>query len=252
MLAFIICKNEEPNIERCIRALQAAQLQPVLIDSGSTDRTLDIARRLGAQIRPHVYESHCRTYNDLISALPATESCVVVDADMIVSRGLAIELRDALREGADVVRAPVKMVWAGYSLRHASLYPPKAIAFRGGGKYFEPFGHGEQVISNVKAADVEMLLVHDDRKPYPSFLASQVRYGRAIRKRLQKGEVSWKDRVRSLTPFVVLAQPLVSYVWKGGFRDGRGGALYALDRLIAEAILFREALAEADDDTPGQ
>jgi Glycosyl transferase family 2 len=250
MRAFIICKNEEANVERCICALHAAGLAVTLVDSGSTDRTLEIARRLGASVQPHVYESHCQTYNLLTSRLPPDDACVIVDADMVVSPQLTAAIEAALATGAQAVRAPVRMVWAGRSLRHASLYPPKPLAFRGGRSYFVPYGHGERLASDVEVSEVTAELVHDDRKPYATFLLNQLRYAHAVQTRLRAGTVSWKDRVRATSPLLVVAQPLVSYVLRRGFLDGRGGVIYALDRLIAEAIVFREALAGEQPSKP--
>ena len=61
--------------------------------------------------------------------------------------------------------------------------------------------------------------------------------------RKEAGELSGRDRIRVRWPLLVFAVPFVSYVLKGGFLDGRAGAIYALDRLIAEAIMYRRSLS---------
>ena len=246
VLAFIICKNEESNIDRCIRALKAANLRVIALDSGSSDRTRDIAREHGVEVRDHRYESHLATYNKVTSELSAEERCLIVDADMTVSAELVREVSDAFERGESVVRAPIEMVWAGHRLQHASLCPPKAFAFRGGRSYFVALGHSEKVAPDVRCYDAVNPIVHDDRKPYQTYLANQVRYSQSLLARLQDGQVSWKDRIRARTPLGIVAVPLVSYVVRRGFLDGRGGVIYALDRVIAEAIAFREALAKSD------
>jgi hypothetical protein len=96
-------------------------------------------------------------------------------------------------------------------------------------------------------------LIHDDRKPYAMYLASQARYADALAQRFGRRDLSWSDRIRTSSPLMVLATPLVSYLIRGGILSGKTGAIYAIDRLIAEAIMFRRMLARAQDNesSPG-
>jgi hypothetical protein len=55
--------------------------------------------------------------------------------------------------------------------------------------------------------------------------------------------VSGRDRQRVRNPMHIAIETLVAYVLKGGFLAGRAGTLYALDRLIAEAIMYRRSVA---------
>ncbi len=48
--ACLIVKNEEHNLERCLQSLQGAVDEIVLLDTGSTDQTVDIATRMGARV----------------------------------------------------------------------------------------------------------------------------------------------------------------------------------------------------------
>ena len=49
----ILTKNEETDIERCIRSVEGWVKRIVIVDSGSTDRTVEIAERLGVEIVRH-------------------------------------------------------------------------------------------------------------------------------------------------------------------------------------------------------
>jgi hypothetical protein len=162
---------------------------------------------------------------------------------MIVSRELVAQAKELLLARAEAVLAPVRMCWNGRRLRFASLYPSKPVAFRGGMAYFEPVGHGERLVKGTLTARTKATLVHDDRKPFSAYLDSQERYARALVERSAKGAVSWRDRLRLWSPLLVVATPVVSYLFKGGILDGRAGMGYALDRVIAEAIMYRQAIA---------
>jgi len=48
--ACMIVKDEEANIGRCLRSLQGKVDEIIVVDTGSTDRTMGIARELGAQV----------------------------------------------------------------------------------------------------------------------------------------------------------------------------------------------------------
>jgi glycosyltransferase involved in cell wall biosynthesis len=242
MDAYVICKNEENNIGRCVRALRDAGHSVIALDSGSMDRTVEIARNEGAEVRDHVYESHCQTYNSITDGLPSGSWCIIVDADAIVSLDLSAAIEKAIRGEEDVVRAPVAMVWEEFRLRYASLYPPKPLAFRAGRVYFEVIGHGEALLPGVRVADVEPELIHDDRKPYEAFLGSQARYGRALAHQARKGTLTWRDWMRVNFPLWFLVPALASLILRRGILDGRAGLLYAFDRIVAETVFQRQIL----------
>lgn len=157
-----------------------------------------------------------------------------------VSRALLDEAFAALARGADVVRAPVAMCWNGMLLRRASLCPPKAFMLRGGASQFEPSGHGERPRREAKVATTTTPLLHDDCKPFvSSYLASQARYARNLVERARARQLNVRDRLRATTPIMVVVSPVASYLGRGGILDGWSGLGYALDRVIAEAIMFR-------------
>jgi hypothetical protein len=243
-IAYVLAKNEANNIHTCVRALVAADLMPIVLDSQSTDSTALLARSCGAFVEDYQYRSHAEAYNWITeNRTPIGAGAIVLDADMIVSAGLVREAREALIAGTQAVVAPVSMYWNGKRLRWASLCPPKAFAFRGGAAYFEAAGHTERLRRGVCSRRTRRTLVHDDRKAFLAFLQSQDRYAHALLERATSGAISWRDRIRLSVPLLAVAIPFVSYFVRGGILDGRAGVGYAMDRLIAEAILYRQALA---------
>lgn len=239
--AYVLAKDEEANIGRCVAALVGLGLPCTVLDSGSSDRTPELARAAGADVTPFRYEGHCSAYNELTARHGPDEALLVLDADMVVGSPLLEEVVRGLEAGAEVVRAPIEMYWEGQPLRHASLCPPKPIAFRGGSAYFEPCGHGEQLRPGLRVHATTAVLLHDDRKPFERMLLNQVRYARDLVGR--PGSRTWRDWVRLRAPAMVVAVPLYTWLVRGGFRDGRAGLTYALDRLIAEAIFYRTSVA---------
>src|SRR5262249_25673805 len=124
---FILAKNEEANIERCLSALHAGGATTTVLDSGSEDRTRELAEMLGAHVEPYQYVDHLTAYRQLcLERIPYGEMGLVLDADMVVTPSLFAELRACMgRTDTDVVVAEVEMWWNGAPLRRGSLYPPK-------------------------------------------------------------------------------------------------------------------------------
>ncbi len=241
---FILAKNEEVNIARCLTALRACGTHTVVLDSHSSDDTAEIARRFGAEVRTYDYTTHVEALQYICEQSTRPEDFVMVlDADMQVSPELVNEATELLQSGkVDAVSAPVLMYWEGKPLPYGSMYPPKPFMFRGGKHYFEAVGHGEQLMAWVKVAVTKNTLIHNDLKPLGVYLDTQCRYCNNWLKRSAAGQSTVRDKLRK-TPLILFAAPLYSYILKLGFLSGRAGLGYALDRLIAEAIKYRQSLA---------
>lgn len=245
---FILAKNEEANIARNLTALASTGWPVHVLDSGSSDRTESIvAGYQFAVFQPYVYTDHCNAYNEITTDLGKSYDFVVVlDADMIVSDALQREISHHISncDGSwSFIEAAIEMCVNGVPLKFASLCPPKAFVFSTGQACFVSTGHGEKIVEGIKAIKSNNRLRHDDRKSYSSFLQSQYRYSKNLVDRYSTGKVSSRDVLRVRWPFLIFGVPFVSYILKRGFLDGRAGAIYALDRLIAEAIMYRQAIA---------
>lgn len=243
---FILARNEQNNIRRSLDALRGSTWDVTVLDSGSTDATPDIVRESGfARLQEYVYRTHCIAYNEITTQLGSGYRYVLIlDSDMVVSAALRQEV-DALTraEDFDAVDVEIEMCVDGVPLRFGSLCPPKPFLFATGGAYFENVGHGERLRQGLRVRRAKHKLRHDDRKDYAEYLQSQARYSRNLVVRKAAGELSGRDRMRVKWPLLIFAVPFVSYFLKGGFLDGKAGAIYALDRLIAEAVMFRQSLA---------
>lgn len=250
---FVLAKNEEANIATSLDSLESFGWPVHILDSGSTDLTEHIVSRYSfAHFTRYHYVDHCTAYNEITSQLCVNYDYVVIlDADMRLSPDLhqEIEREMKLMNGKwDVMIAPVRMCSEGTPLRHASLCPPKPFLFRSRRSYFRQKGHAECLAHDVSVKHTLGSIVHDDRKNYLCYLESQHRYSGKLVERYRKGQVSGRDHIRVRTPFLVVAIPALSYFLKLGFLDGRAGLIYALDRLIAEAIMYRQAVADSMKD----
>jgi glycosyltransferase involved in cell wall biosynthesis len=243
---YILAKDEENNIGRCLASLEAMGIPVKVLDSGSSDNTTRIAEKCEfATVESYAYVNHLIAYNEICSERTAPDDyALVLDADMVLTEELQKNIIELVTMGdIQVVAAPVLMYWEGHFLKFGSLYPPKPILFRGGKGYFEASGHGEKVSREHIVSITQGKLIHDDRKEWVQWILAQDRYGTNLIQRWKRGKLNWKDRVRTCLPLMVLLSPLWSLFVKLGFLSGKVGLLYAIDRLIAEAIHYRKALA---------
>jgi len=242
---YVLTKNEEVNIGKCLSRLYECGASVIVLDSGSEDRTREICSEFkNCKVQDFAFKNHTETWN-LITGVwhRHSEYVMILDADMEVSCSLWSEAVQLTYDGPDVILAPVRMYVEGRPLKFGSLYPPKAVVFRGGEKYFLPKGHCSQLRSNIRTCRTSNYLIHNDLKPYSAYLMSQVRYGRLLYERFEKGLISWKDWLRATSPLMALIFPLVSLFVRGGVLAGKTGLIYALDRSIAALVQYRTVLA---------
>ena len=244
LTAYILTKNEETNIGNCLLALKQCGIPVIVLDSYSTDRTREIAQHCGFSVELYDYRDHLGALRYVCEDRTSRDGfCLVLDADMIVSPKLLSEAHSLLvARDADVALAPVTMFWNGDQLKRGSLCPPKPFMFRGGAHYFGALGHGEVLLGCVRSVLTSERLVHNDQKSFEAFLDTQVRYSKNLVRRRLGHAISWRDRLRS-TPLLMIGVPLFSLFVKGGILSGKAGLGYAVDRLVAEAIMYRQCLA---------
>ncbi|MGH9768116.1 MAG: glycosyltransferase family 2 protein, partial [Blastocatellia bacterium] len=127
----------------------------------------------------------------------------------------------------------------GKQLR-GSLYPPRKVLYRRKKARYEDDGHTQRVRVEGQTAWLSSHILHDDRKSLSRWLSSQDRYAlQEVKKLLQTpheqlGPADLMRRSKVLMPFVSLFYCLII---QRGILDGWAGWYYALQRLLAEALL---------------
>src|SRR6185295_1905062 len=80
--AVILTFNEETNLEPCLQSLSGWTKSIWIVDSGSTDRTFEIAKRYGAVFIEHPFESHVKQWRWALAQVPTSEDWILaLDAD---------------------------------------------------------------------------------------------------------------------------------------------------------------------------
>ena len=133
----ILTKNEEINLPDCIKSIEGFAKRVVVIDSGSTDRTCEIAREMGAEVYVHPFETHARQFNwGIDNAGIDTKWTFHLDADERLTPPLCKELSELMKEHADDDANGVTMeAWLyfmGRRIKHGCHNKRKLMLFKTG------------------------------------------------------------------------------------------------------------------------
>ena len=131
LTAVILTFNEEQNLPSCLRSIEGWCPQIFVVDSGSTDRTADIAKNAGAQVVHHLFQTHAKQWAWALRELPIEQEWILaLDADLRVSPELKEELLSALptvpQETAGFF-VPRKLIFRGRWIRHGGVWPKEML-----------------------------------------------------------------------------------------------------------------------------
>jgi len=123
----ILTYNEEVNLPACLESLKGLDCEIFVVDSGSTDRTVEIARSYGAHVVEHPFETQARQLNWALQHLPLKGEWVLrLDADERLTPELKRELLSklpALDPEISGLYLKRRVYFLGRWMRHGGYYP---------------------------------------------------------------------------------------------------------------------------------
>lgn len=234
MSAIVITRDEAANIGPCLESLAFCD-EIIVVDSGSTDGTPDIAGRHGARVVEHPFAGYGAQKAFALS-LATGDWILSIDADERVSPTLAAEIRAAIAS-QDVVAydMPRLSTFLGRQMRHSGWYPDRVLRLvrRGHARFSEDLVH-ERLIPDGRVSRLRSDLLHHPVRRIEQALSRADRYStlgaeklRAAGRRASLG----KAMAHGLFAF------LRTYILQRGFLDGREGFILAVCN--AEGTYYR-------------
>jgi len=157
----IITKNEEANIERCLRSVDWAD-EIIVLDSGSTDRTVEISQELGARVSVTADWPGFGPQKNRALEQATGDWVLSLDADEWVTPDLREEILNVISgpEGAVGFRVPRLSSFCGRFMRHSGWWPDYVTRLfrRGAAKFSDDVVH-ERVIAEGKVPDEDLALL---------------------------------------------------------------------------------------------
>lgn len=228
----IVALNEEANLGRVLESVRWAD-EIVVVDSGSTDRTCDIAREYGARVVHEPWRGYTGQKNYALE-LCTKDWILSLDADEEVSPELAVEIKQVLAGSMplggyfDGYSIPRKNLFLGRWMKHGGFYPdPKLRLFRRGMAYStgrDPHDRFE-MISGERTKHLKGAMIHHTYPTLILYLEHMNRYS-SVWNRVPGA------KARPFSINAIVLRPLFTFIYnyfiRLGFLDGREGLLLHL------------------------
>lgn len=238
--AVINTRNEEKNIERCLKSVKWAD-EIIVVDMYSTDKTVEKAKKFGAKIFKHKLTNYVEPARNFAISKATGDWILVLDADEEITPMLAKTLKQLAKnpEGVSFFRIPRKNIIFGKWIQHSHWWPDYNIRFFQNGKvkwsekiHSVPLTQGEGKDLEIKE---ENAIVHHHYQSISQYLERINRYTDIQAKELLESnyQFSWQDLLKKPTN-----EFLSRFFAAEGYKDGLHGLVLAGLQAFSEFILY--------------
>ncbi|MEW6684771.1 MAG: glycosyltransferase family 2 protein [Candidatus Edwardsbacteria bacterium] len=245
--AFVLTLNEAKKLEDCLRSLTWCS-EIYVLDGGSTDCTLDIAKKYGAKILQRKFTTFSEQRNWLLDNVNfENEWLFTLDADERAPEPLAQEIAEVVARGGDGYVGFLinrRNYFLGRRIRHSAWYPDRySRLFRKGSGRYEPKAVHAELILNGPVSRLKNEFVHYTYDSLAEMLAKFNLYtsmeAQMIVTKYQESIIwgsfprgrFWHSLFKRLYDTLSILQPFLFFfyyfVYKKGFLDGMHGFLIA-------------------------
>lgn len=249
--AIIMTKNEEKNIVDCLESMRGFAKRCVVIDCGSKDRTVELAKEHGAAVYYHEFEYYAKQFNwGLENCDIDTEWIVRLDADERFPKELNDEIEQLINDNKDKsmngITIEADLFFLGRCMKHGIRNKCKMMMFkRAFGKIEDRRRDAHSVISEGYSVMTKHHFIHYDFKDIDNYIKKYNWY--ATREMMDYIDfLNGQDAIVN-TDKHILAQRkkkfglyykaplffrcwawfLYNYIFRLGFLDGKEGLIFA-------------------------
>lgn len=232
--------NEEKNVGRAITSVVSLSDEIIVVDMKSTDRTRDIAKKLGARVFEHERTGYVEPARNFALRLAKGDWILVLDADEEVSNSLKKELKSIVRDPKfDYFRLPRKNIIFGKWIKHSRWWPDYNIRFfkKGSVSWDEVIhsvpmtvGDGHDLLASEENA-----IIHYHYQSVEQYLDRMNRYSSHYAKNIiDKGyQFNWVDLIKKP------CDEFLSRFFMGeGYKDGLHGFALAGLQAFSEFVVY--------------
>lgn len=244
-----ITYNEEKNIKNFIESHNKLANEIIVIDSGSTDNTVKIAKEMGAIVIYNKWDGYAKQWNFGIKRC-TYDWIVIGDADHVITKQLANEINIIItnkKNEYDAYYMPRKNIMFGKWVKHGGFYPdiPYARMFKNGKGLFdeEQTIHEKLKVDSNKIGKLNGDILHYTYFDFNSYIEKLNKYTEleALSKIQNKSTVKSssnriidKNKIKSKIPFRTFLMFVYRYIFKLGILDGKVGFIMAFSSAFYE------------------
>ncbi len=224
--AILISRNEEENIAECLATLSFCD-ETIIVDSGSSDRTVEIARDLGASVHVNADWPGFGVQKQRALDLATCDWVLSVDADERIPDGLRREIEAAVAGSRYCGFRLTRLSWfLGQPMRHGGWYPDRIVRLARREKaHFTPVAVHEELLVKGEVGQLREPMIHHSYRTIDDVMSKMHQYA------LAAAESRRRDG-RAGGLFVAISRSLFSffkaYVLRAGLLDGRRGFVAAV------------------------
>lgn len=225
----MIAMNEEANLPRTLESVRWAD-EIIVVDSGSKDRTLDIAQSFGAKTSYHAFGGHGEQKNVALD-LCTSDWILLLDADEVLTSELQTEIRTLLvtKPKFDAYWIPRLNLYFGRWIRHGGFYPDHKLRLfrRGAARLSEGVGPHSTPQFTGRRGTLKGDMLHYAYPTLEIYLEHMQRYSSEIACLLYRSGRTSKSPFAFLSNCILnpVATFLYNYIFRLGFLDGREGLI---------------------------
>ena len=255
----ILTYNEEINIENCLKSITDWANEIFIVDSYSTDKTLEIAKKYRAKIIKHPFENQAKQFNWALENLDIKSEWILrLDADEYLTQELKNEIRvnpllnnQDPRQSASIVNGfyiKRRVYFMGRWIRHGGYYPTWILRlFRKGKARSELRAMDEHIVlSEGKAEKLKNDFIDDNKKGLEDWINKHNNYSSREAADVLSGNYGrGKKKFYYWLPLFCRAflYFIYRYFFRLGFLDGKEGLIFHFlqgfwYRFLVDAKLF--------------
>ena len=241
---FVICCNEADRIEACLASLHGWVDQLIVLDSGSTDGTVEIAEKYADTVFNTDWPGYGPQRNRALSKCEH-DWVLNIDADEVMTDALKAEIDQVLSQDkldATLIKFPWHTYLFGKPLKHGRYSTPQGKLFLKTGVQFKDRSvHETLIMPNEVVKTLKAPLLHYSWRNYQHVMDKHLKYGV-----LGAGEKAKKGKRTSLAYAVLrfVTDFLQQYILRGGFLDGSRGFMMAV--ILGQYAFHKYAALWAD------
>lgn len=247
----VLTRNEELNLEKCLKSVEGLVSEIIVVDSGSTDRTKEICEKFGAKFVVHEFKNQAQQFNWALDNVEIKGDWIIrLDADEGLLPKLKEEIAKKLKRLPEDVNGLIlrrRVYFMGRWIKHGGYYPAWFLRMfrKGTARYEEREVDEHMVLIRGKSLKLDNDFFDDNKQSLEWWIGKQNNHSSrevlAITAQNKENLLQPKvlggqaERKRWLKEKVFMGSPMFlraflyfiyRYFFRLGFLDGREGLIF--------------------------
>ncbi|MBQ8773080.1 MAG: glycosyltransferase family 2 protein [Muribaculaceae bacterium] len=240
--ATIITYNEEQRLEACLKSLQGIADEIIVVDSHSTDNTVDLCHRYGCKVTRRQFPGY-GAQRQFATSLTSHSYVLSLDADEVLSPALQSSLKQLKADGFThrVYTMTRLNFYCGEPVKHCGWYPDRQIRL-----FDKRYANwnlrdvAERVIfpDSLRPSPIDGDILHYRCSTAEEFRNTETRHA-GIRSRVIAAQ---SDRIYPIVPYLKGISAFIEcYIGQRGFLNGRPGKAISVEKYRSTVLAYRMA-----------